>query len=36
MSRETEVSSHRAVWLMLIIAIAAGVFAYWFKHSHDS
>jgi hypothetical protein len=29
-------SGHRSVWLMLLVAIAAGVFAFWFMHGRDS
>jgi hypothetical protein len=36
MSREKDVSSHRSVWVMLLVAIAAGVFAFWFMHGRDS
>jgi hypothetical protein len=36
MSREKDVSSHRSVWVMLIVAIAAGVLAFWFMHGRDS
>jgi hypothetical protein len=36
MSREKDVSSHRSVWVMLVVAIAAGVFAFWFMHGRDS
>lgn len=36
MSREKDVSSHRSLWLMLLVAIAAGVFAFWFTHGRES
>jgi hypothetical protein len=36
MSRERDESSHRSVWLMLLLAIAVGVFAFWFMHGRDS
>jgi hypothetical protein len=36
MSRERDVSSHRSVWLMLIVAIATGLFAFWFIRGRAS
>lgn len=36
MSREKDGSSHRSVWLMLILAIVAGLFAFWFLRARES
>ncbi len=36
MSCEKDVSSsHRSVWLMLIVAVAAGLFAFWFMRGRE-
>jgi hypothetical protein len=36
MSRQRDVSSHRSAWLMLIVVIATGLFAFWFVRGRAS